>query len=281
MVVVGNVGVDTKVLPGSAAGKETVFTDVLDCVGHAGGYAARGYAALGRRTAVLGHVGDDPLGRWVRDELEADGIEVHLDVDPAGTARSVNHLAADGSRRNYYDARGHMTLDAPEFDFTGVRLAHVHLANWTRTLLPAMENVTIAADLQDVSDPADPYRADHVEHADVLFFSAADADPDRIMDAWDRPGRVIVAGLGPRGARVSTEDGRATYPPAELDLPVVDTDGAGDALAVGFLPAHGLDGMPVEDAIHHGLIAARWACGQRGSTTLITRDQLSSAASPR
>ena len=57
VVVVGNVGIDTNVyLPGRDIdfSVEANFTENLDCLGQAGGYASRGYAQLGRRTAFIG-----------------------------------------------------------------------------------------------------------------------------------------------------------------------------------------------------------------------------------
>ena len=54
VAVVGNVGIDTNVYIAGADidfGVESNFTENLDYVGQAGGYAARGYAQLGKRTA--------------------------------------------------------------------------------------------------------------------------------------------------------------------------------------------------------------------------------------
>jgi len=60
-----------------------------------------------------------------------------------------------------------------------------------------------------------------------------------------------------------------------MDLPVVDTNGAGDALAVGFLASYVLDGYSLEDSILRGQMAARHTCALRGSSAnLITHAQL-------
>ena len=68
-VVVGALAVGTNVVvPDGERGRRVgaTFTDVVDCIGQAGGDSARGFAALGYRTAAAGHVGDDPHGGWVR-----------------------------------------------------------------------------------------------------------------------------------------------------------------------------------------------------------------------
>lgn len=260
------------------------FTEVVDGIGHAGGDSARGFAALGCRTAMVAHVGADPAGDWVRAVLAGDGIDLRaVGTDPAGTARSVNLVSPDGSRRGFYDGRSHLTMPAPANAAAIVadaRLTLFHLSNWSRRLLPAARAAggIVAADLQDLLDPADPYRLDFVEQADILFFSAVNvADPAMTVRALlgDRPDRVVVAGMGAHGCAVGTADGIRTYPPVPLDLPVIDTNGAGDALAVGFLSSYVLDRRPLEESVHRGQVAARWICAHRSSSApLITATQL-------
>jgi sugar/nucleoside kinase (ribokinase family) len=88
-------------------------------------------------------------------------------------------------------------------------------------------------------------------------------------------GSTVVCGRGGLGVAVANSEGIRVYPPPRVDLPVVDVNGAGDALAVGFLVAHELEGRPIEDAVLRGQLAARWTCAQRASSAnLITREQL-------
>lgn len=288
VVVIGNVGIDTNVyLPGRDVDwtVEANFTQNLDYVGQAGGYTSRGFARLGRRTAFAGAVGDDWGGRLIREALGGDDVDLSaLFIDPAGTSRSVNIMAADGGRKNFYDGKSHMTL-APDLAplrrvLTGARLAHVHLPHWARRALPIAREmgVTIACDLQDVVSADDPYRQDFIAAADILFFSAANhADPAPLMAAClaRNPRLVVVAGMGARGAALGTRDGLRVFPPPSLDLPVIDTNGAGDALAVGFLDGYVLEGRDAQSALRRGQIAARWACAQKASSSgLITRERL-------
>lgn len=291
VVVVGNVGIDTNVfLPGRDIdfSVEANFTENLDYVGQAGGFASRGYVRLGHRTAFIGHVGDDPAGRWIREELGADGIDLRgLFLDPAGTSRSVNLMHRDGRRKNFYDAKGHMSLEPDLYlcreIFRGARLAHVNLPNWGRRLLPLAREAgaTIACDLQDVVDFPDPYRQDFIAAADILFFSAANhADPAPAMEALlaRNPGQILVSGMGAQGCMLGTRAGIRRFPPVRLRGAVVDTNGAGDGLAVGFLTAHVLEGRPLEESILRGQLVARHTCTQRASTAgLMTRAQLERA----
>lgn len=288
VVVLGNAGIDTNVfLPGADIdwSREANFTENLDCVGQAGAYAARGYAHLGHRTAFIGHVGADAAGRLVRETLRSDGIDLRgLALDPSGTARSVNLMYRDGRRKNFYDGKGHAAL-AVDLDLCrdvmkGARLAHVNIPQWARHLLPLAkaEGLVIACDLQDVADPTDAYRADFIREADILFFSCANhAEPGPLMAAFlkGHSDRIVVSGLGARGCALATAQGLQVFPPVTLDRPVVDTNGAGDALAVGFLSSYVLEGRSLEEAIHRGQLAARHTCTLRGTSEgLITATEL-------
>jgi sugar/nucleoside kinase (ribokinase family) len=182
VTVVGNVGVDTNIyLHGQEVdwSVEANFTENLDYVGQAGGYTSRSYAQLGLRTAFIGYVGADHNGHFVRQAFAHDGIDTTaLFIDPTGTSRSINLMYRDGRRKNFYDGKGHMhlqpDLDACKAVLSRSRLAHFHIPNWARHLLPTARDLglTIACDIQDVVSPDDPYRQDFIRYADVLLFSA-------------------------------------------------------------------------------------------------------------
>lgn len=288
VVVVGSIGVDTNVyLPGDEVNfdVEANFTENVDYVGQAGGYASRGYRSLGKRTAFIGRVGDDYHGEAIQRTLVHDGVDTSaLFVDPSGTARSVNFMYRDGRRKNFYDGKGHMTFQ-PELSvcrrvLEGASLVHINLANWSRMLLPIAREtgVTIACDLQDMIRLEDPYRQDFIDAADILFFSAVNQpSPEIWMEELllRRPELIILSGMGENGCALGTKHGLTRFPAPPLEFPVIDTNGAGDMLSVGFLTSYVLDGFALEAAILRGQIAARHVCAQKGSTdSLITRDEL-------
>ena len=291
VVVVGNVGIDTNVFLSSSTDlidglrEEGHFTSNVDYLGQAGGYSSRGFVAQGRSTSFIGHVGEDVFGEWVREELAGDGIGLTgLGIDPAGTARSVNLMGADGSRINFYDGRGHRGLtvdpDLAAEVFAGTRLALFHLPDWARHLLPIARRsgAVIACDLQDVRDPDDDYIRDFLEGSDLLFVSSAHhLNPAPMLKRLVRRsgGATVVCGRGGLGVAVATADGIRAFPPPHSQLPVVDTNGAGDALAVGFLIAHELEGRPIEESVLRAQLTARWTCAQRAtSARAITAVQL-------
>ena len=288
VVVVGNAGVDTNIYLAGAEIDFTIeanFTENIDYVGQAGGYASRGYTALGYRTAFIGALGDDHAGTLVRTTFAREGIDTRgLFLDPLGTARSVNLMYPDGRRKNFYDGKAHMRLQpnltAYQAVLHGARLAHINIPNWARYVLPLAQalGITVACDIQDVVSLDDGYRHDFIAAADILFFSAANhADPVPLIAELLRrnPGQIVIAGMGARGCAVGTRDGVQYAPPPRLDLPVVDTNGAGDGLAVGFLTSYVLEGRALADSIRRGQIVARWTCVQRAPKAhLITAEEL-------
>jgi acarbose 7IV-phosphotransferase len=287
-VVVGGAGVDTNVyLAGDDIdwSVESNFTRNIDSVGQAGGYSSRLFARLGKRTGYLGPVGDDPAGQLVRDTLARDGVDLTgLFTDADGTTRSVNLMYRDGRRKNFYDGRGSMTLQ-PDLALgrrvlARARLAHFSIVHWARQLLPIARELgaAISVDLQDVVTADDPYRQDFVDAADVLLLSGVNhPDPAPVIAALRRrnPRATCVVGMGARGAVLGTADGVRWFAPVAHDHPVVDSNGAGDSLAVGFVTSYLLDGFALADAVHRGQLLARHTCTlTAGDDRFLTRREL-------
>lgn len=287
-IVVGNVGIDTNIYSegrGINFEVEANFTNNVDYIGQAGGYASRGFAQLGYKTAFIGHVGNDFSGRHIRETFKSDGIDISgMFIDPAGTARSVNFMYRDGRRKNFYDGKSHMT-SKPDIEkcrdlFARTKLAHFNIPNWARYLLPVATElgVTISTDLQDIVMIDDDYRRDFIQYSDVLFFSAVNFDsPDQLIhEVWHKyPEKILIAGMGSKGCALG-ENGKIHYFPAiEFGGPVIDTNGAGDGLAVGFLSQYYLEKKSLSESIKAAQIAARHTCSQKASTdTLISREEL-------
>ncbi|KQC08333.1 MAG: carbohydrate kinase [Candidatus Cloacimonas sp. SDB] len=288
VAVLGAVGIDTNIyLPNGEIdfNVEANFSENLDYIGQAGGYAARAYNSLGCKTAFIGFIGNDPLGNFIKEQFKKDGIDISgMMIDPLGTKRSINFMDRNGNRKNFYDGKGSMTVE-PEFMkcseiIQKTRFAHVNIVNWTRYLLPMLKDrgVIIASDLQDVVDPEDEYRCDYIQNSDYLFFSAVNfPDPQELIQSFLEKNNDlrIICGRGGEGCIYADKDGRKYFPAVEINRPVVDTNGAGDSLAAGFLSSYLLEGYSIEDAILRGQIAARYCCSIKANTDdLINRFQL-------
>ncbi len=293
VVVVGNAGIDTAIfLPQPTVNwqNETNFTENIDYVGQSGGFASRGYAQLGYKTAFIGAVGQDWRGEHIRQTLTADGVDVSgLFVDPAGTNRSVNLIYPNGTRHSFFDGKSHMQLEIDKDKcrqlLKQAHFAHFSLPNWARHLLPIAQSLglPIACDIQDVTQLDDPYRQDFVYFADFLFFSAAnfpDPTPHIRHFLQKKPEQIVIVGMGAKGCAVGTANaGIQLFPPVPMAEPVLDSTGAGDGLAVGFLSSYLREGYDLPAAIHRGQIVARYSCTQRANSShLIRREQLEQIA---
>ncbi|MBL8150669.1 MAG: carbohydrate kinase family protein [Blastocatellia bacterium] len=292
VVVIGNVGIDTNVyLLGSGLdlSVESNFTENIDCIGQAGGYASFSYKQLGKRTGFIGYVGNDLNGNFIRQSFSKSSIDTTaLFIDPAGTNRSINLMFKDGSRKNFYDGKSHMNLQ-PDIELcrkvlAKSQLVHFNIPNWARLLLPIARdlNLKIACDIQDVISADDPYRQDFIKYADFLFFSCVNHEnPKLLVDSFIKSNKnlTVICGMGALGCAVGIEDRLIFFPPPNLELPVVDTNGAGDTLAAVFLSSHLLDGYPLHESILRAQIAARYTCAQRASSSnLITAETLDKLA---
>lgn len=303
VAVVGAVGVDTVVFPPREwhwdSPTEGTLAQVEDVVAHGGGYAARGYAALGHRTAFVGHVGGDDVGTWVRSVLRRDGVDLTACVTSGRTAHSVNVVSPDGRRRNFYDARlsGVEPPSASLVDtvLRRTRMVHLNIPDWARTVIaPARaRGVAVAVDVQDTPGPDDDYRRDFVRGADLLFASGTNLDDPEGYARWamaEGPAVLVVVGLGADGCLVVPREGRAEHVAALATLvdpttgtpkDVVDTNGAGDSLAVGVASGIVLDGLSVDAAVRRGRLCARWCCSLRATSDgLLSRAQLDALEVP-
>ncbi len=293
--VVGSPGLDTLVLLAQDAldlGADGHFVTNVDTPGHAAFHVATTLATLGHAVRILGSVGEDVAGWEVRRLLEAVGVDTSsLFVDPAGTPRSVNLVRPDGRRTFFFDGAGHMTLRPPEAlvaaALDGAELVVSALPNWGREVVAAARaaGIPVAVDLQDARTIDDPYRAGFVADADHLFASAAHLpDPAAAAAAWFAagPARTVVFGMGARGALLAERrpDGPprlVAQPPPASELPVVDTTGCGDALAVGFLDGL-LAGLAPAAALHRGQLAARLRGSGTGASVRVDRAALAALA---
>lgn len=287
VVVVGAIGVDTNVYLYTEDidwSVEMNFAQNIDYVGQAGGYSVQSFKRLGFRTGFIGAVGFDHNGRFIREELSNAGIPFLMLIDPKGTKRSINIMYQGGQRKNFYDGKGSMDIQPDlgqvrEF-LRGTTLVHMNIVNWARYLIPVIKElgITLSVDIQDIVDIHDEYRKDFVEEADILFFSCVNfPDPLPLVEQFieKNPNQLIIVGMGSKGCAL-TKDGKTHfYNPVEIDEQIIDTNGAGDSLATGFLTSYVLEGRSAEESIMRGQLNARFTCGIKGSSsTLMTKDQL-------
>ncbi|MCF7855499.1 MAG: adenosine kinase, partial [Candidatus Pacebacteria bacterium] len=244
-----------------------------------GGSAANtvtGIAKLGLKAGLLTKVGDDESGTYYREALAAAGVDEHafkLSADIA-TGACVALVTPDSERtmRTFLGASATMTPEdvSPE-DFEPY--AYAHIEGYLLFNVALIQKVLVsatAAGCQVVLDLAAPevVKANLEvlpslldEYVDVVLANEDEAaafsdtrDERAALDALGSHCGVAVVKLGARGALIKRGGEDVVTVPA-YTVKAVDTTGAGDLWAAGFL--YGLlDGLELKKA---GDIGARIA----------------------
>jgi len=197
---------------------------------------------LGARARLVAKRADDDTGRLLGEELARRGVEVAGPVVPGRTGVVVSIADAGGERTMASDRGVGATLAPGELDHAWFACDVLHVSGYG-LLVDGMAAAAAAAaraarahggrvslDLSTWSAIRELGRDTFRRRAavlepDVVF--GRDRELDELGD--DELAPTVVRKLGPEGAVV----GRKTYP--ARPGPVVDTTGAGDALAAGFL----------------------------------------------
>lgn len=239
-------------------------------------------ALLGARTAYLGTVADDALGRAYAADLRAAGI--HYPTAPLDQKRAAGHstarcliLVTPDGQRTMSTYLGACTAFGPEdLDETSIRTAAVlYLEGYLFDPPAAQDAFRHAAALSheagrrvalSLSDPfcvgrhRTAFRALAAGHVDILF-----ANEDEIVSLYEaedfeqaaaQASRDVELAVLTRGARGSVVFRRGERTDIAAEPAVVrDSTGAGDAYAAGFL--FGLvRGLPMAECGRIGSVAA-------------------------
>lgn len=273
LCVIGAIGIDTNVYLFSNEvdfEKESNFSENVDNVGQAGGYCSRISSALGYNTSFIGYVGDDFQGKYIKEVLQSDNINIEgLFSDPSGTKRSINFMYKDGRRKNFYDGKGSMQvlpdLEICENIIERSAIVHFNIPNWARYLLPIArkKGLTISCDIQDAYSLNDMYRRDFIEYSDILFFSGVNfKEPMEILKEFSKKydKKTIICSMGKDGCAAYHQGKIIKHEAVENFKPIIDTNGAGDSLAIGFITSFALENFGLEDSLKAGQVLARHVC---------------------
>jgi sugar/nucleoside kinase (ribokinase family) len=257
--------------------------------GGSGANTAAWLGHLGVPTVFAGCVGDDSLGRDAARALRRAGVTPRLAiVAAAASGACVVLVDASGERTMLPDGGANARL-APEHLPRDAFVAggHLHLSGYT-LLRPATRPAALAAlaaareagmatsiDAASAAPLADvggePFRhlARGVDTALVTLDEAevlcGSRDPDAIAAALLPGWREVVLKLGPDGAEWRGPGGALARVPAALPSePAVDTTGAGDAFAAGWLAAR-REGRDPETALGRACALAATAVTRRGA----------------
>jgi sugar/nucleoside kinase (ribokinase family) len=241
-----------------------------------GGSAANtiaGLAGLGTSTALLGKLGGDERGAFFRSHAALCGIDTSRvkQSDDVPTGQCVSLVTPDSERTCRTFLGASMVLEAADIsvaDFLGC--SHLHIEGYqlfnrelaVHTLRCARDaEVTVSLDLASfevVQANRDVLDDLLEEFIDIVFANedeskafCGSADPETGLDALSALCSIAAVKVGAAGAWLSRTGERCHVPAVPCD--VLDTTGAGDLWAAGFLHGH-LSEWPLAECGHAGSV---------------------------
>src|SRR6185437_628341 len=241
----------------------SIYRDMGPATKMSGGSAANtivGLANLGARAAYVGKVRDDEIGRLYVHDIRA--AKVAFDTQPAagGPATGCSYILVtpDGERtmNTYLGAAQELTVsDIVEDEIAASSIIYLKGYLWDPT--SAKEAFVKAADIAHevgrqvaltLSDAfcVDRYRDEFLElmrkgRVDLIFANEAElhslyqtSDFDTALKQLQKDTRLGIVTRSEKGCVVACSDGIVAVPAFPIEK-MVDTTGAGDLFAAGFL----------------------------------------------
>jgi sugar/nucleoside kinase (ribokinase family) len=264
-----------------------------------GGSAANtiaGIASLGGKTGFVGKVADDEFGRIFAHDIKAQGVAFSATPQPnSATSRSLILVTPDGERTmNTYLG---VSTDFHESDLDAALIGQagiVYLEGYlfdrpeakaafrAATTLARKANAKVAMTLSDgfcVDRHRDEFLAFIRSDVDILFANESEITAlyqttsfDEAVRKIKSDAKLVALTRGVKGS-VILSDGADIAVPVEAVAHVVDTTGAGDLYAGGFL--YGIaKGLPLDVAGRLGSMAAAEVISHVGARPAVDLSQL-------
>jgi 2-dehydro-3-deoxygluconokinase len=239
---------------------------------------AIGLLRLGHRVTYVTRLGNDTLGRYIKNKLNAEGINAHIILDEqhfTGFQLKEKVLTGDPAvdyyRRN--SAASHLCPgDIESLNFSGQRLLHITgippalspetwaavfrmiqkvreaglLISFDPNLRPSLwdNKETMVQVLNEIACQCDFVLPGHKEGLELM----GSADPERIAGYYlDQGVKMVTVKLGRRGSYTQSRTEQFYQACKPIDR-IVDTVGAGDGFAVGIISGI-LEGLSLYETV--------------------------------
>lgn len=246
---------------------------------------------LGKKVQLISKVGDDAAGRNVLSFLEENGIGTDSVLSEKGLETAVNIAMIDregqrlflmnphSSLRRLGPADVHAQLDkketagmvcfaslfiSPLFTTGALKELFSRIKSESRTLAVDMTRPKNGETIEDLRELL-PFVDVFVPNDEEIRALTGDEDPARNARRLVEAGvKTAVVKTGKEGCIVATREGLARVPSVP-GIRCVDTTGAGDTFAAGFL-AGLCDGLPPAECARLGCAAASCSIEEVGAT---------------
>ena len=232
---------------------------------YTGGCAANAcvdMSKIGINVALIGKIGNDGFGKFMKNTLKDEGIHIEgLVTDENGaTSASLVIVTVDGERSFIHCLGSNATFEERDIDYSIIEDAKLIFVAGTM-LMTAFDGDDCAKFLKkckdmgkitaldtawdskgrwmDVLASSMPY-IDYFlpSYEEAVELSGGKTDPEEIADTFLGMGpHTVVIKLGKDGCLIKTKQGEKYFIPTYDRIKPVDTTGAGDSFCAGFLSA--------------------------------------------
>lgn len=249
---------------------------------------------LGHKVGLVSMVGNDAVGAYIIEHCEREGID-HAGVrrkDGVDTSINIALVTADGERTFVTNRNGSlwkMAIDDIDMSLIG-RGRLLSIASFFNN--PRLDNDAMVMICKEASAAKMIITADMIKPrlgetfddiAEALSFVDyffPNCDEARMMTGEQDIARVadrilaygvkhVIIKIGKHGAYIKGRDGTEMIVPAMQGITAIDTIGAGDNFASGFIAAL-LEGRSLKECGEYGNVAASLAVTSIGATTGVT-----------
>ncbi len=236
-----------------------------EAVGSTGSGKALALTRLGVPATLYSVAGDDQFGQIIREQLEANGVRLILDTDPAGTERHINIMDATGGRISIFVTQSSANIDynlpAIQALIEQSSVIVLNIIAYCRNLIPLVKQSgkPVWTDLHDY-DGSNAYHDDFIDAAHYIQLSSDNLPHYReVMERFIKKGKeLVICTHGKAGATLLTKTGEWLEQPALTGMQMVDSNGAGDSFFSGFLYGW-LHQYPLQQCLKAGAICGAYA----------------------
>jgi sugar/nucleoside kinase (ribokinase family) len=240
-----------------------------------GGSAAnttKGLTQFGHKTGLVGKVGQDSSGKAFVNHLIEQGVKPLLSYTETPTAQAACFITPDKERtmRSFLGASLEMKVDDLDSnDFIGVKLVHFEAYNLFNgevvqrgMELAKQQKAIVSFDLGSY-ELVYKYKEKIIQlisrYVDILFANEEEIQaltslsPEKACEVLRDLSRVAIVLMGKQGCLIGNREQMMHCPALEVE--VLDTTGAGDLFASGFLHGY-LRGLPIEECARLGVLTS-------------------------
>lgn len=254
---------------------------------------------LGKKVGLVSMVGKDSVGDFILHHCQKNGIDTSGVHQKEGVDTSINvgMVTADGERTFITNRNGSlwkMTLD--DVDLSVIKGAKIlsfgSIFNNARLDAVALklifqkakeEHMVICADmikprfnetLEDIAE-ALSYVDYFFPNFDEACLITGETELEKVADRIMETGvRHVIIKIGTRGCYIRWQDGRSIIVPAMKGVTAIDTIGAGDNFASGFITGL-VEGKSLKECGEYANVVASISIQSIGATTgVLRREQL-------